>query len=108
MAYIEAWIVVVVAAGLGTLGLVFLTREIQTDWLRLLLRVLPPVLLLVPAPIPQMSDNFAPAFVVLVFEGLFQREGSPAGSLIILATAAVLVVLLVLLLSRRSKISNSS
>lgn len=108
MAYLEAWLVVVVAAGLGSVGLVFLTRPIQTPWLRVLLRVLPPVLMLVPAPVPGFAGNYAPAFVVLVFEGLFQSEGSVVAALTILITAAVLTVLLSVWFSRRANIKADS
>jgi hypothetical protein len=106
MVYLEAWLLVAAAAGLGGVGLVFLTRSIRTRWLKWLLRVLPPVLMLMPAPVPGFPGNYAPAFVVLVFEGLFQSEGSVAAALTILITATVLTVLLTVLLLRRISTQN--
>jgi hypothetical protein len=106
MAYLDAWLLVLVAAGLGAVGLVFLTRSIRTAWLKLLLRLLPPVLMLVPAPVPGFSGNYAPAFVVLVFEGLFQSEGSVAAALAILIVTAVLTVLLSVLFLRHASTQN--
>jgi hypothetical protein len=106
MVYLEAWLLVAAAAGLGGVGLVFLTRSILTRWLKWLLRLLPPVLMLVPAPVPGFSGNYAPAFVVLVFEGLFQSEGSVAAALTILITTTVLTVLLTVLFLRRINTQN--
>ena len=73
--YQIAWIAVVVA-GLGTVaGFVYATRRLPWQWLRVWLRAVAAVVLLLPAPIGAVPGYYAPAFVVALFEGLFQPEG---------------------------------
>jgi len=90
--YTTAWLVIVVAAVLGTLCLVLLTRHLQTAWLRRGLRWLPLLLLTIPAGIPGYDGDYAPAFVVAVFEALFQTDGNPWPALRMLALAFVIGV----------------
>jgi hypothetical protein len=97
--YLTAWVVIAVTAIGGTVALYFLTRSMKPSLFRLLLRVLPGVLMVVPAPVPGYP-NVAPAFVVLVFEALFQAEGKPMPALIILAATLVAAVLAAVLASR--------
>ena len=60
----------------------------------------PPVLLLVPAPVPGYSANLAPAFVVAIFESLFVAEGRPRAALVILTVAFVGTALATIFLGR--------
>ena len=86
-----AWIIVG-AAGLATLAGVFvLTRFIPLLWLRSLVRCLAAVWLLIPAKIQVLSGYYAPAFIVVIFEGMFRREGDP-GPAIVALLAGTLVV----------------
>ena len=95
MHYLNVWIVAMVAA-VACLGFFFLlTRRVYPQILRILLRCLGAVWLLLPAPVPMYPGYYAPAFVVLVFEGLLQAEGSPGLSLRILGFGSVAVVVLV-------------
>ncbi len=91
MSYDWAWVVAGVSALLGTLALARAWRGLRLPWLRLWLSWLIPVLLLLPAPIPGYEGNFAPAFVVFIFEWLFQRSGSPqaAGRILLAGTGLV-------------------
>ena len=107
MSYLLAWGVAVAAGVIGTVGLFMLTRSVRSRWLRNLLRWLPVVLLLVPAPVPGYSGEYAPAFIVLLFEGLFQTEGQPQGALTILVVTLVLAGGLILLLSRGRREARS-
>ena len=100
MNYFVAWLVALGAGLIGAVGLFFLTRSIETQWSRDLLRWLPPVLLLVPAPVPDFAGHYAPAFIVLVFEGLFQADGQSLLALVILLVAALIVAALSILRSR--------
>jgi hypothetical protein len=68
-----------------------LTRFIPLMWLRSLLRCLAAVWLLIPAKIQVVSGYYAPAFIVLIFEGIFRQEGDP-GQAIVALTAGTLVV----------------
>ncbi len=87
MSYGMAWLVIAAAAVLGSSFLFYLTRGIRTAGLRWTLRVLPALLMIAPAPVPNYPGELAPAFVVLVFESLFQAAGEPGtAGLILLAT----------------------
>lgn len=105
MSYLVAWMIVISAGLIGCVALMFLTRSMTTLWLRNLICGLPLVLLLVPAPVPAYSGQFAPAFIVVIFEGLFQTNGQPLAALTIVIAALVLSSALIILASRR-KISR--
>jgi hypothetical protein len=96
--YAIAWLVAGTAGVLGTLTMVFWTRCLAHGWLRRALCVLPVLLLLVPARIPDFPDNYAPAFVVAIFEALFQTNGQPlaATRMLILALAVGLIIVFAL------------
>lgn len=104
MEYLTAWIIVGVA-GLGALAGVFvLSRNIPWPLPRTIVRCLAAVFFLVPAPIGVLEGFYAPAFVVLVFEGLFRDGGSAEPALTMLGLAAGVALLLVIagaLISRR-------
>jgi hypothetical protein len=88
-------------AGLfGTLTMVFWTRHLSIGWLRRSLCVLPALLLLVPAGIPDFPGNYAPAFVVAIFEALFQVDGQPLAATRMLILALVVGLLIVVGLGR--------
>lgn len=91
--YQWAWIVVGVTTALLLLGLNRACRGWPLPGFRQLLSALLAVWLLAPAPVPESPEHFAPAFVVLLFESLFQLQGSPevAGRILLLATIAVLI-----------------
>ena len=77
MSYTYAWLVVLAAGSLGTVGLWFLTRGMAAGAFRTILRLVPPLLMLLPAPVPNYEGQMAPAFIVFVFESLFQAKGQP-------------------------------
>jgi hypothetical protein len=95
MQSLNAWIVVSLAAGVGSIGLFFLTRGFSPRWLRLLVRLLIPVWLVLPAPVPQFPGSYAPAFLIALFEGLFQVDGQPGQSLRLLLLASVVILVAV-------------
>lgn len=92
-----AWVVAVVSVLLGLFALHRLTRGLHWPRTRTVLAVLLAVLLLVPAPVPGFEDRYAPAFVVFVFEWLFQQAGHPRTAGMILGAAAALALALLLL-----------
>ncbi len=97
MEAVYAWIVVGVA-GLGALaGIFVLTRSIKTAWLRSLLRCLAAVWLMLPWRIEVVADQYAPAFIVALFEGVFRAEGNPRPALTVLALASIAVIVLFLI-----------
>ncbi len=95
MGYLMPWIVVI-GAGLSTLvGVYAITRPIPSLYLKTLLRSLSMVILLLPAPVPAFEGQFAPAFVVLLFEAAFQTDGNPLPALQFLIGGCIAVVALV-------------
>jgi len=94
-----AWGVVLVA-GLGALAGVFVwTRAIANPILRSLLRCLAAVWLLLPWSIQVVPGHYAPAFVVVVFEGLFRDDGNPVPPLMGLAAGSIVVLAIFLVAS---------
>src|SRR4051794_40219508 len=91
-----AWSVVLVA-GIGALiGVFALTRHLETTWVRWLVRTLAAVWLLLPWKIQVVEDNYAPAFIVALFEGVFRVQGNPRPPLMVLALATLLVLIVFL------------
>ena len=103
MDVLVAWIVVALA-GLGALAGVFvLSRRVENELVRSIVRCLAAVWLLLPWSVQVVPGQYAPAFVVALFEGLFRAEGSARAPLmgLGLASALVLAVLLVVSFTRR-------
>lgn len=101
--YSIAWLVAGGAGLIGTVTMVFWTRHLSIGWLRRSLCVLPILLLLVPAAIPGYPGTYAPAFVVAIFEALFQTDGQPLAALRMLLLALVVGVLVVIGLGRLAR-----
>ena len=92
-----AWLIAGGAA-LVMLGcLFFLTRNFRSWWLQWVVRLLPPVLLLLPAGVPGSQGFYAPAFIVAPFEKYLQEEGEPAAALSRLLMVALALVALITL-----------
>jgi len=100
VSYSLAWMVAVVAGVIGAGALYVLTRALSSGLLRWLLCLLPPIVLLVPAPVPGFGGYIAPAFVVAIFESVFVADGHPRAALVILAVAACGAALAILLVGR--------
>jgi hypothetical protein len=97
METVVAWVVVGVA-GLGALaGIFVLTRSITNAWLRSLLRCLAAVWLMLPWRIEVVEGQYAPAFIVALFEGIFRAGGNPRPALMVLAIASLFVIALFLI-----------
>ncbi|MEE2782704.1 MAG: hypothetical protein VYE04_05065 [Pseudomonadota bacterium] len=85
-----AWMLMILAALLGVFGLHRLFADVCNRSFKA--AVLGGVLafLLVPSEIPSISGEYAPAFIVFIFELLFQTDGAPALAGGILLVAVVL------------------
>jgi hypothetical protein len=105
MPYLWVWGVVALCALLGTLGLGMAWRGLPLTRVRWWLMWLIPVCLLLPAPVPGYEGQWAPAFVVFIFEGLFQQQGAPevAGRILLAGSLAVSAGVLVWYLWRRRR-----
>lgn len=104
MNYTYAWLVIAAAGILGSVGLYFLTRSWRPGVIRSVLRITPLLLMVAPAPVPNFDGQLAPAFIVLLFEGLFQGEGKPLPALLILLAALALGVLVGIFSGRRGRL----
>lgn len=98
-AYGWAWVIAVGAVPAGLFALHRLTRRLAWPRTKALIAVLLAVLLLVPAPVPGYPGAYAPAFVVAIFEWLFQRPGQPGTAVIILLCGTLVTVAAALLLT---------
>ncbi len=97
MNYAYVWVIVTLA-GLGTVAGVFVySRSIKWEWLRTLVRCLATVLLLLPAGIQVIEGYYAPAFIVVLFEGLFKQDGNPWPAAQTLGAGCLLVIVLLAL-----------
>lgn len=94
MAYFWGWTVCLIATAVVIACGLWMTRRWRPPFLRDLVRCLAIATLLVPVTAGSFDGVFAPAYIVLVFEALFQEEGDPipALSALTLAWAAALVV----------------
>lgn len=91
---LTAW-VVVGGAVLGLLLMLWLaTRDLYAPYLKSLLGWWLALVLTVPAQIPEQTDALAPAWLVFLFEALFQGAGAagPSGRIVLAATAAALLL----------------
>ena len=84
------WTVAVAAALLALVGIWALTRRLRSRFLRIWLRGLSLAAMLTPAPVPNYDDCYAPAYIVLIFEAVFQLQGQPAQSLKLLLATCLL------------------
>lgn len=109
-AYGWAWLAAVLAVPLGLFAMHRATRGLGGTRLRAMLAVLLAVWLLLPAPVPGYEGHYAPAFVVVTFEWLFQQAGNPrpAGVILAAGTALALAGLLLLNVLRRSRRNRGS
>lgn len=107
-----AWMVV---CGSVVLLLVLLwraTRDLRAPYLKSLLGWWLALVLTVPAQIPEQTDALAPAWLVFLFEALFQGAGAagPSGRIVLAATTAALLLGLAtgaLLARRRGRVAAS-
>lgn len=95
--YLMAWSVYGIGVLLFLAGFVWLTRRWRPLLLRDLLWVLALGTLLPFATSAAFEGHWAPAFVVAVFEVLFQPDGDPAGALaaLVVGWGAALLLLVV-------------
>lgn len=90
-----AWMVAAIAAAGTATGFHMALRPYRrAARIRYLLPLLVAVWALLPWRIAEDSEQFAPAFIVLLFRGLFEPEGEPASVAagLLLATAILLVL----------------
>ena len=92
--YVWAWVVV----GVSVLLLLFALQRALRGWHAPLFKALVGWWLLLvfvtPAQVPRHAGDFAPAFLVYLFEALLQRDGNPAVAGRILAAASACAIVL--------------
>ena len=109
-----AWAIALVTGAGASTGLYMALRPYRrAAAVRYLLPALVAVWALLPWRIAEDSEHFAPAFIVLLFRGLFEPEGEPAAVAtgLMLATAIVLTLYLAvagIAFARRKRASSDS
>jgi len=90
-----AWLIAAGAALMAFLCLLFLTRNWRSWWLKWLVRLIPPVALILPVGVPGSQGFYAPAIVVAPFEKYLQEDGDPTNAIVrLLMVGAALVGLI--------------
>ena len=111
MPYSNAWVAIAAFAFIGAFCLNLVLRgsgPVFARWsrkVRYIFVTLVLVFFLLPAPVPNYSGVYAPAFVVFVFESLFQSSGQANESegILLLGLGAVGIIGLLALVVFRSK-----
>ena len=108
MSYAFAWIVVVIATGVLGFSLYYILRDAIPRKVLIIMIGILSALVMTPAPIPLYSGNYAPAIVVLLFEGLIRSNGQAIIStrLVILTTVVVTIGLLACMRVKSKKSKN--
>lgn len=75
-----AWGVALASAAAAAAILWALTKRLGWGFRRVWLLCTSLALMLTPAPVPGFDGHLAPAFIVLLFEALFQHQGNPGPS----------------------------
>jgi hypothetical protein len=97
MSYSSVWLIVIATGCVALLGVYMLIRSMPSLYLRVLVCALLLALFLTPAPVPGHPLNYAPAFIVAVFEGLLQSGGSPGVAVRMLLVGFALAIAVVTL-----------
>ncbi len=92
MAYSTAWLIIVAAGCVAVVAVYMMIRRVTSGYLRALVCALILAMMLTPAPVPEHPLNYAPAFIVAVFEGIFQASGNPGVAMRLLVAGAVLAI----------------
>jgi len=79
-----AWSIILVSGLVAAFVLSTWLRSRSRPLVRRLIVAFALTFFVVPAPVPNYPEQWAPAFMVLIFEVLFQTEGAPADSVQIL------------------------
>jgi len=97
-----AWLVAAGAGALLFLCMLFLTRNLNWWWLKWVLRLVPPVALLLPVAVPGQPGFYAPAFLVAPFEAFLQADGTPDAAVgrLIVVLGGLLAVITLLAIAR--------
>jgi hypothetical protein len=92
ISYAWTWWIIIGAACLGVVPFYMLVRPIGSVFLRVLVCGVVVALLVTPAPVPTSPLNYAPAFVIALFEGVLQSDGEPRMAVQMLLLGVMVVV----------------
>jgi hypothetical protein len=79
-------------AGAIAAAYMLVINRIPSVFLRVLVCAVLLAFLVTPAPVPEYPSNFAPAFIVAVFEGVLQSGGSPWAAVRLLLVGLMLAI----------------
>ena len=96
MSYAFAWVIVVITSAALGFSLYYMLRDVVSRKVLVIVIGILSALVLTPAPIPLFPGNYAPAIVVMLFEGLIRSNGEAiiATRLVILGTVSIAISLL--------------
>lgn len=97
MSYSSVWLIIIATGCLAIVPVYMLIRRVMSGFLCALVCALILAVLLTPAPVPEHPQSYAPAFIVAVFEGVFQARGNPAVALRLLLAGITVAIALVVL-----------
>ncbi len=97
MDYTTPWIIVVAAGAATAIALYPLLRKWRSSFLRWSVIGLVLVLAWVPAAVPGYPDQYAPALIVALFEGVFQTGGNAMPAIRLLSGFVVVMLAVVTL-----------
>ena len=92
--YETAWVVILSMGLVGAFALSRLLANFRFRFLKWLVVVMTLTIFIVPAPVPNHAPQWAPAFVVAIFEAFFQIDGQPQASLRILLLSILVMTLM--------------
>ena len=97
-----AWLIAGGAALVMFVCLLFLSRNWRSWWLKWLVRLIPPVAMLLPAGVPGSQGFYAPAVIVAPFEKYLQEDGDPGNAFVrlIMVTGALSALISLAALAR--------
>ncbi len=91
----EVWLIYLIAAAMTWFAWYRICARIGWTTLRDLLRVVALAGLFAPAAVPGYTDYLAPAWLVLLFEGVLRTEGNPLPAAIVLLVVIVVLMAIV-------------
>ncbi len=98
--YALAWLLLLLMAAGGGTALWRLLHRVNSLVVKSILVGITVLFFATPAPVPGYSGEFAPAFIVGIFEAFFQIEGRPGVALLTLTIALVVGAVVAGLLGR--------
>jgi len=105
-----AWLIAGGAAVVMFICLLFLSRNWRSWWLKWVIRLIPPVAMLLPVGVPGSQGFYAPAIIVAPFEKYLQEDGDPTNAIsrLIMVIVALVAIISLAAFARWMRMRGSS